>query len=124
DGLPIFDDVSAHRRRLGYLPQDFGVYPGLSARELLDHLALLKGVTDRHSRREQVDALLVQVNLWEHRTRAVSGFSGGMRQRFGIARRCWGTRNWSSSMSRRRGSIRPSAAASTTCSANSVTRWS
>ncbi|MBK7905808.1 MAG: ABC transporter ATP-binding protein [Gemmatimonadetes bacterium] len=85
DGLSIFDDVAAHRRRLGYLPQDFGVYPGLSARELLDHLALLKGLTDRHDRREQVDALLVQVNLWDHRKRAVSGFSGGMRQRFGIA---------------------------------------
>ena len=85
DGRSIFDDLAAHRRRLGYLPQDFGVYPGLSARELLDHLALLKGLTDRHDRREQVDALLVQVNLWDHRTRAVSGFSGGMRQRFGIA---------------------------------------
>lgn len=85
DGAPISDDVMAHRRRLGYLPQDFGVYPGIAAYDLLDHLALLKGLTDRTTRRAQVEALLVQVNLWEHRRRAVSGFSGGMRQRFGIA---------------------------------------
>lgn len=84
-GRDIFADVTAHRARLGYLPQDFGVYPGLSARTLLDHLAVLKGLTDRSARRAQVDALLAQVNLWEHRDRAVSGFSGGMRQRFGIA---------------------------------------
>ncbi|MCC6245624.1 MAG: ABC transporter ATP-binding protein [Gemmatimonadaceae bacterium] len=81
----IFADVSAHRAQLGYLPQDFGVYPGLSARRLLDHLALLKGLTNTTERREQVERLLHQVNLWEHRDRAVSGFSGGMRQRFGIA---------------------------------------
>jgi ABC-2 type transport system ATP-binding protein len=85
DGRSIFADLSAHRRLLGYLPQDFGVYPGVSALELLDHLAVLKGLTDRSNRRAQVDALLAQVNLWEHRKRAVSGFSGGMRQRFGIA---------------------------------------
>ncbi len=84
-GVDIFTDVTTHRARLGYLPQDFGVYPGLSARTLLDHLALLKGLTDRSTRRAQVEALLAQVNLWEHRDRAVSGFSGGMRQRFGIA---------------------------------------
>lgn len=84
-GVDIFADVTQHRARLGYLPQDFGVYPGLSARALLDHLAHLKGLTDRATRRAQVDALLQQVNLWEHRDRAVSGFSGGMRQRFGIA---------------------------------------
>jgi ABC-2 type transport system ATP-binding protein len=85
DGISIHDDVMGHRRRLGYLPQDFGVYPGVSAVDLLDHLAVLKGLTDRHTRREQIDALLVQVNLWEERRRAVSGYSGGMRQRFGIA---------------------------------------
>ena len=84
-GRDVFADVTAHRRALGYLPQDFGVYPGLSALDLLHHLALLKGLTDRHTRRAQVEALLAQVNLWEHRSRAVSGFSGGMRQRFGIA---------------------------------------
>ena len=85
DGAPVLDDPRAHRRRLGYLPQDFGVYPGVSALDLLDHLALLKGLVDRRARRAQVEALLVQTNLWEHRRRAVSGFSGGMRQRFGIA---------------------------------------
>lgn len=85
EGRDIFADVTAHRRRLGYLPQDFGVYPGLSARALLEHLALLKGLTDRATRRAQVDSLLQQVNLWEHKDRAVSAFSGGMRQRFGIA---------------------------------------
>lgn len=85
DGHDIFADVTAHRRHLGYLPQDFGVYPGLSARVLLDHLAVLKGLTEKGPRRAQVEQLLQQVNLWEHRDRAVSGFSGGMRQRFGIA---------------------------------------
>jgi ABC-2 type transport system ATP-binding protein len=85
NGASIFADATAHRRRLGYLPQDFGVYPGISALNLLEHLALLKGLTDRSSRRQQVEALLAQMNLWEHRKRAVSGFSGGMRQRFGIA---------------------------------------
>jgi ABC-2 type transport system ATP-binding protein len=85
DGDDIFANVTAHRARLGYLPQDFGVYPGVSAQVLLDHLALLKGLIHKGERRAQVDALLQQVNLWEHRTRAVSGYSGGMRQRFGIA---------------------------------------
>jgi ABC-2 type transport system ATP-binding protein len=85
DGHSVLDDPQAHRRRLGYLPQDFGVYPGVSAADLLDHLALLKGITDRRARRGQVGALLAQTNLWEHRGHAVSGFSGGMRQRFGIA---------------------------------------
>jgi ABC-type multidrug transport system ATPase subunit len=85
DGRAVFDDPETHRRALGYLPQDFGVYPGVSALDLLDHLALLKGLTDRRARRAQVDALLVQTNLWAHRKHAVSGFSGGMRQRFGIA---------------------------------------
>ena len=85
DGRSVVEDPQAHRRRLGYLPQDFGVYPGVSAADLLDHLALLKGITGRGARREQVDALLAQTNLWEHRKHAVSGFSGGMRQRFGIA---------------------------------------
>jgi ABC-type multidrug transport system ATPase subunit len=85
DGNDIFADPDAHRRRLGYLPQEFGVYPGVSAEELLDHLALLKGLADRRTRRAQVEALLARTNLWAHRRRAVSGFSGGMRRRFGIA---------------------------------------
>jgi ABC-type multidrug transport system ATPase subunit len=85
DGADVLADPRVHRSRLGYLPQDFGVYPGISAVELLDHLAVLKGVTDRRKRAEQVDALLHQTNLYAHRKQAVSGFSGGMRQRFGIA---------------------------------------
>ncbi len=85
DGDDIFAEPDAHRRRLGYLPQEFGVYPGVTAEDLLDHLALLKGLVDRGARRAQVEALLARTNLWAHRRRAVSGFSGGMRRRFGIA---------------------------------------
>ena len=85
DGKDVLADPQSHRRRLGYLPQDFGVYPGVSAESLLDHLALLKGVTDRRARAEQVGALLQRTNLHAHRRRAVDGFSGGMRRRFGIA---------------------------------------
>jgi ABC-2 type transport system ATP-binding protein len=84
-GVDVLRDPEAHRRHLGYLPQDFGVYPGVAAADLLEHLALLKGVAGRRARREQVDALLHLTNLWEHRRKAVSGYSGGMRQRFGIA---------------------------------------
>jgi ABC-type multidrug transport system ATPase subunit len=85
DGLDVVREPEAHRRHLGYLPQDFGVYPGVSALDLLDHLAVLKGLADRKARREQVESLLQQTNLYDHRKKAVSGFSGGMRQRFGIA---------------------------------------
>jgi ABC-type multidrug transport system ATPase subunit len=73
------------RATLGYLPQDFGVYPRVSAYELLDHLAVLKGLTARGERKQTVEALLQQVNLWDVRKKAVAGYSGGMRQRFGIA---------------------------------------
>jgi ABC-type multidrug transport system ATPase subunit len=73
------------RRTLGYLPQDFGVYPRVSAYDMLDHMAVLKGIADRGWRKEMVAALLHQVGLWEVRKRALTGFSGGMRQRFGIA---------------------------------------
>jgi ABC-2 type transport system ATP-binding protein len=83
--IDVINEPEKLRAILGYLPQDFGVYPRVSAYELLDHLALLKGVTDRGARRETVDALLHKVNLWEVRKKAVAGFSGGMRQRFGIA---------------------------------------
>ena len=75
----------ALRATLGYLPQDFGVYPRVSAFEMLEHLAVLKGVAGRGERRETVEALLRQVNLWDVRKKAIAGFSGGMRQRFGIA---------------------------------------
>lgn len=82
-------DVLAHpeqlRSTLGYLPQDFGVYPRVSAYDLLDHMAVLKGVASSADRKITVEALLQQVNLWDVRRKAVAGFSGGMRQRFGIA---------------------------------------
>jgi len=82
-------DVVAHkdevRRTLGYLPQEFGVYPKVSAEELLDHFALLKGIAGRRARRDVVEALLRQTNLWEVRRRKLGGYSGGMRQRFGVA---------------------------------------
>jgi ABC-type multidrug transport system ATPase subunit len=85
DGRDAHANALAHRRRLGYLPQEHGVYPGVSALDLLDHLALLKGITDRTERRAQVGSLLERTNLFAHRKRAVATFSGGMRRRFGIA---------------------------------------
>ena len=83
--IDVLADKEAVRRVLGYLPQEFGVYPRVSAWQMLDHLALLKGVTRSGERRDLVDALLKKVNLWDHRKRRISGFSGGMKQRFGIA---------------------------------------
>ena len=83
--IDVLRDKDAVRRQLGYLPQDFGVYPKVSALDLLEHFAVLKGLTDRKQRREVVDGLLHQVNLWDVRKRKLGGFSGGMRQRFGIA---------------------------------------
>jgi ABC-type multidrug transport system ATPase subunit len=85
NGTDILAKPNAIRKVLGYLPQEFGVYPKVSAQRLLDHLALLKGVIDQHERREQVASLLEQTNLYAERKRAVHTFSGGMRQRFGIA---------------------------------------
>jgi len=85
DGIDVLADPDALRRTLGYLPQDFGVYPRVSAQDMLDHLAVLKGIADRKERRATVEALLHQVNLWDVRKKALAGFSGGMRQRFGIA---------------------------------------
>ena len=73
------------RKQLGYLPQEFGVYPKISAEKLLNHMAILKGIINKKERKEQVTALLQQVNLYQHRKKAVYTFSGGMRQRFGIA---------------------------------------
>lgn len=73
------------RRVLGYLPQDFGVYPRGTAYQQLDHLAVLKGLTNRQDRKKAVESLLVQTNLFEHRHQRLAGFSGGMRQRFGVA---------------------------------------
>ena len=85
DGIDVLADPPALRRVLGYLPQDFGVYPRVSAWDMLDHLAVLKGYAARGERRDAVERLLRQVNLWEVRRKAIAGFSGGMRQRFGIA---------------------------------------
>jgi len=82
DGENVSADPRVLRRKLGYLPQTFGVYSRIPAIELLDYLAVLKGVADR---KDQIDALLNLTNLWDVRKRAVSTFSGGMRQRFGIA---------------------------------------
>jgi ABC-type multidrug transport system ATPase subunit len=73
------------RRTLGYLPQDFGVYPRVSAYDMLDHMAVLKGIGNARERKATVESLLHQVNLWNVRKKALAGFSGGMRQRFGIA---------------------------------------
>jgi len=73
------------RSVLGYLPQDFGVYPRMSAEDLLDHMAILKGVHNKSERREQILSLLQSVNLFTHKSASVATFSGGMRQRFGVA---------------------------------------
>jgi ABC-2 type transport system ATP-binding protein len=83
--IDVLTEPERLRATLGYLPQDFGVYPRVSAYDLLDHLAVLKGFGQRSERKEAVEALLSQVNLWNVRKQAVAGFSGGMRQRFGIA---------------------------------------
>lgn len=83
--IDVLQDPNALRRTLGYLPQDFQVYPRISAVDLLEHLAVLKGLNEKKSRRETVEALLAHVNLYQHKDKAVSSFSGGMRQRFGIA---------------------------------------
>ena len=83
--IDVLKDPDALRRTLGYLPQDFGVYPRVSAYDMLDHLAILKGVSNAKERKAVVEALLDQVNLWTVRRKALAGFSGGMRQRFGIA---------------------------------------
>ena len=84
-GIDVLRDKDSVRRQLGYLPQDFGVYPKVSAEDLLEHFAVLKGLTVRKQRREVVDGLLKQVNLWDARKRKLGTYSGGMRQRFGIA---------------------------------------
>ena len=85
DGLDVLKDKAGLRRQLGYLPQDFGVYPKVSAETLLNHFAVLKGLTEKGPRKEAVEALLQQTNLWEARKRNLGTYSGGMRQRFGIA---------------------------------------
>src|SRR5689334_17895915 len=83
--IDVLADPQTLRRTLGYLPQDFGVYPRVSAYAMLDQLALLKGITSGGERRSVVETLLNQTNLWAVRYTSIAGFSGGMRQRFGIA---------------------------------------
>jgi len=85
DGLDLLKDKDGVRRILGYLPQEFGVYPKVTAAEMLDHFARLKGISNSKARKETVDALLERVNLAKVRKQKLGGFSGGMRQRFGIA---------------------------------------
>jgi ABC-type multidrug transport system ATPase subunit len=83
--IDVIAEPEKLRRTLGYLPQDFGVYPRASAYDMLDHLAVLKGVFKAGDRKATVESLLNQVNLWAERKKNLAGFSGGMRQRFGIA---------------------------------------
>src|ERR1041385_2043078 len=85
DGLDLISNKAQTRKMLGYLPQDFGLYPTLTASQMLDYFAKLKGVIDRKERRSLLDALLDRVNLFGERNRRLGGFSGGMRQRVGIA---------------------------------------
>ena len=84
-GIDVLREPAKLRATLGYLPQDFGVYPRVSAIDMLGHLAVLKGLTARGERKDTIETLLKQVNLWDVRKKAIAGFSGGMRQRFGIA---------------------------------------
>jgi len=83
--IDVVEQKNRAREILGYLPQEFGVYPKVSAERLLEHFAVLEGITDRRARRQVVDALLHQTNLHEVRKRRLGGYSGGMRQRFGVA---------------------------------------
>ena len=91
EGTVFFGDINVLaqpdrlRKTLGYLPQDFGVYPRVSAYSMLDQLAVMKGITGKGERKSVVETLLEQTNLWAVRNKNIAGFSGGMRQRFGIA---------------------------------------
>lgn len=85
NGMDVVANKDAVRRQLGYLPQEFGVYPRISALDMLHHLAVMKGISKSSERKEIVDALLRQTNLWDVRKKSLSTYSGGMKQRFGIA---------------------------------------
>jgi ABC-type multidrug transport system ATPase subunit len=85
DGLDVLSNKNAVRKVLGYLPQEFGVYPKISALDMLHHLAVMKGITRTSERNEIVNALLQQTNLWDVRKKSLGTYSGGMKQRFGIA---------------------------------------
>ncbi len=85
NGIDVLKDKKKVRQMLGYLPQDFGVYPEETAEGMLNHIALLKGIADKKERRENVSNVLKQTDLYKDRKRKLGGYSGGMRQRFGIA---------------------------------------
>jgi ABC-2 type transport system ATP-binding protein len=85
DGIDVLARKNEVRKMLGYLPQEFGVYPKISAMDMLNHLAVLKGVTAAGERKDMLEALLQQTNLWDVRKKALATYSGGMKQRFGIA---------------------------------------
>ncbi len=85
DDIDILNQPAELRKTLGYLPQEFGVYPRITAEQLLDHIAILKGIANGKERKELVHYLLQKVNLFDKRTKSVKGFSGGMKQRVGIA---------------------------------------
>ncbi|NMM49923.1 ABC transporter ATP-binding protein [Marinigracilibium pacificum] len=85
NGINSIDNPQSLRSQLGYLPQEFGVYPKVSTLKLLDHIAILKGILNKNERKQQIEALLVKTNLYQHRKKSVFTFSGGMKQRFGIA---------------------------------------
>ena len=85
DGLNVLEQKDETRKVLGYLPQEFGVYPKMPAIDLLEHLAVMKGITNARERKEIVESLLQQTNLWDSRKKVLGGYSGGMKQRFGIA---------------------------------------
>jgi ABC-type multidrug transport system ATPase subunit len=83
--IDVLNDKNAVRQILGYLPQEFGIYPKVTALNMLDHIASLKGISNRSERKELVDALLHKTNLWQFKSKNLGTFSGGMKQRFGIA---------------------------------------
>jgi len=85
DTIDVVTQKNEVRKVLGYLPQEFGVYPKMSAIDMLNHLAIMKGITSASERKEMIDTLLHQTNLWDVRKKALSTYSGGMKQRFGIA---------------------------------------
>jgi ABC-2 type transport system ATP-binding protein len=85
DDINVLKEKNSVRQVLGYLPQEFGVYPKMNALDMLQHLAVMKGIANSAERKEMIDALLHQTNLWEARKKALSTYSGGMKQRFGIA---------------------------------------
>lgn len=93
DGIDVLKQKVEVRKKLGYLPQEFGVYPKISAETMLDHFAELKGITIKSERKEIVKALLEQTNLYHVRKKNLSGYSGGMKQRFGIAQALLGNPN-------------------------------